>query len=124
MNKLNHIDKYIASFPSDTREIMERIRVTIKKAAPEAEEVISYQIPAYKYYGMLVYFAAYKKHIGFYPTGSGIEAFKKELVGYKWSKGAVQFQLNEPIPYSLITKIVKFRVRQNLEKLKIKSAGK
>lgn len=110
-----NIDEYIAMFPSDIQEILNELRATIKKAAPEAEEVISYQMPAFKYYGMLVYFAAFKNHIGFYPMASGIETFKKELSVYKGAKGSVQFPLDEPMPLGLITKIVKFRIRENLE---------
>lgn len=110
-----NIDEYIAMFPSDIQEILNELRATIKKAAPEAEEVISYQMSAFKYYGMLVYFAAFKNHIGFYPMASGIETFKKELSVYKGAKGSVQFPLDEPMPLGLITKIVKFRIRENLE---------
>jgi uncharacterized protein YdhG (YjbR/CyaY superfamily) len=120
MNKLNEIDIYIAGFPVETQEILERLRETIKKAAPDAEEVISYKMPAYKLNGILLYFAAHKNHIGFYPTGKGIEAFKNELTNYKWSKGTIQFPLNKPIPFGLITKIVKFRVKENLQKVKKK----
>lgn len=120
MNKSNEIDLYIAGFPVETQVILENIRETIKKAAPDAEEVISYKMPAYKLKGILVYFAAYKNHIGFYPTGRGIEAFKNELTKYKWSKGTIQFPLNKPIPFGLITKIVKFRVKENLQKVKKK----
>lgn len=120
MNKPNDINKYIAGFPAETQAILEIIRETIKKAAPDAEEVISYKMPAYKLNGILVYFAAYKNHIGFYPTGKGIEAFKNELTNYKWSKGTIQFPLNKPIPFGLITKIVKFRVKENLQKVKKK----
>jgi uncharacterized protein YdhG (YjbR/CyaY superfamily) len=123
MNKeiQNDIDKYIADFPYDMQVILEQVRSAIRKAAPLAEEVISYQMPAYKQQGMLVYFAGCKNHIGFYPTASGIAAFKKELSAYKGSKGAVQFPLNKPIPLGLITKIVKFRVKENLEIAKYKS---
>jgi len=96
------------------------LRATIKKAAPKAEEVISYGMPAYKQNGMLVYFAAYAKHIGFYPSSSGISAFKKEISVFKWSKGAVQFPLDKALPSSLITKIVKFRVKFNQEKEMLK----
>jgi uncharacterized protein YdhG (YjbR/CyaY superfamily) len=97
---------------------LQGLRNTIKKAAPKAEEVISYNMPAYKLNGALVYFAAYKGHIGFYPTGSGIEAFTKELSAYEGSKGTVRFPLDQPLPMSLITQIVKYRVQKNLEKLK------
>lgn len=110
------VDEYIKTFPPDIQEILEKIRPAIHQAAPEAVEVISYQMPAFKHNGILVYFAAHKNHIGFYPTASGIEAFKKELSGYKSSKSAVQFPLDKPIPFDLIEKIVKFRVKERLAK--------
>ncbi len=116
--KPGSVDAYIASFPPATRELLEQVRATIQKAAPKAEEVISYQMPAYKYNGMLVYFAGYKQHIGFYPTASGIAAFKKELSGYKGARGSVQFPLDKPMPLALIAKMVKFRVKENLGKEK------
>ena len=113
------IDEYIKTFPEDVQGILEKMRQTIKKAAPEAVEAISYQIPTFKLNGKnLVHFAAYKNHIGFYPTPSGIEAFKKDLSPYKGAKGSVQFPIKEPIPYDLMKKIVIFRVKENLEKLK------
>jgi uncharacterized protein YdhG (YjbR/CyaY superfamily) len=114
--KPNNVNEYIEGFPKATQTLLKQLRATIKKAAPDAEELISYQMPAYKNNGPLVYFAAYKNHIGFYPTGQGISAFKKELSVYKGSKGAVQFPLDEKLPLDLITKIVKYRVKQNLEK--------
>ncbi len=98
--------------------LLEEMRETIRQAAPRAEEVISYNIPAFKQNGILVYYAAHKQHIGFYPTSSGIRNFEKELVGYTTSKGAVQFPFNKPIPKTLVKKIVKFRVKENLEKSK------
>ena len=110
----NDIDKYINSFPQEIQTLLEDIRSTIKAAAPEAEEVISYAMPAYKYYGMLVFFAAFKNHIGFYATPTGHEAFKKELSVYKEGKGSVQFLFDKPLPLKLITKIVEFRVKENL----------
>ncbi|MBK9722996.1 MAG: DUF1801 domain-containing protein [Saprospiraceae bacterium] len=116
----NTVDEYIACFPEDVQVILNELRQTVKKAAPDAEEVISYQMPAYKFHGALIYYAAYKNHIGLYPTGSGIATFKKELSIYKGAKGSVQFPLNQPIPFSLISKIVKFRVKENLEKAKLK----
>lgn len=116
MNQSNDVDQYIAGFQEQTRIMLQQIREIIRKAAPEAEEVISYQMPAYRMKRILVYFAAFKKHIGFYPTSSGIEAFKSEFAGYKWSKGAVQFPLDQPLPAELITKIVKFRVEENSKK--------
>jgi Uncharacterized conserved protein len=110
------IDEYIQQFPSDIQEILKMLRKVIKEAAPDAQEKISYQMPAFEMHGILVYFAACKKHIGFYPTASGIEAFKQELAEYKSSKGAVQFPIKKPIPYGLISKIVEFRVAENMRK--------
>lgn len=92
--------------------------MTIHEAAPEAKEAISYQIPAFQLNGNLVYFAAYKNHIGFYPTSSGIDAFKDELSPYKSAKGSVQFPIDRPVPYSLVKKIVLFRVQENLKKMR------
>jgi len=119
MNKNNvaqNVDAYIKQFPATVQTSLQQLRKTIKAAAPKAEEVISYAMPAYKYNGMLVYFAGYKNHIGFYGTPSGHEAFEKELSVYKSGKGSVQFPVDEPLPLSLITKIVKFRVKKNEEK--------
>ena len=110
------IDAYIAGFPEDVQQILEKIRTTIQKAAPNAEETINYGIPTFTLKGNLVHFAGFKKHIGFYPTPTGIEKFKKELSVYEGAKGSVQFPLNKPIPYGLISKIVKFRVKENLER--------
>jgi uncharacterized protein YdhG (YjbR/CyaY superfamily) len=107
------IDEYIAQFPLDVQLIMTEIRRVIHEAAPKAVEKISYQMPGFYQNGMLVWFGGHQKHIGFYPTGEGIEAFKRELSGYKTSKGAVQFPLDQPIPYELIRKIVKYRVEKN-----------
>lgn len=120
--EFKNVDSYISTFPVDTRIQLEELRATIQKAAPEAEEVISYHMPAYKLNGMLLYFAAYTAHIGFYPTPSGIAAFKKELAVYKSAKGSVQFPLNKTLPLALITRIVKFRVKEN--ELKEKSKKK
>src|ERR1700741_4319440 len=116
------VDEYIAGFPPGTKKLLEQLRSVIKKAAPWAEEVISYKMPAYKYYGLLVYFAGYEKHIGFYPMPVAIRAFKKELAVYKSSKGAVQFPLDKKIPVTLISKIVKFRMKENKDKLGIKKS--
>jgi len=111
------IDEYIETFQNDVQSILEKMRQTIKKAAPEAVEAISYQMPTFKLNGKnLVHFAAFKNHIGFYPIPSGIEAFKKELSLYKQGKGSVQFPIDKPIPYDLVEKIVKYRVKENLEK--------
>lgn len=114
------VNAYIATFPKATRELLREMRAIIMNAAPEAEETISYRMPAYKYQGILVYFAAYKGHIGFYPTASGIHQFQKEIAAYKSSKGAVQFPLDQPLPKGLITKMVKFKVKENQEKAKAK----
>lgn len=122
--KWNSIDDYISNFPNNIQSILEKIRAVIKKNAPGAIEVISYQMPAFKLEGNLVYFAAHKAHIGFYPTSSGIEMFKKELAGYTTSKGAVQFPLDKPVPYELLEKIVQFRVKENLERAAVKRKKK
>ncbi len=116
IRSLNTIDAYIASFPRDVQVVLQKIRGIIKKAAPEAEEAIKYQIPTFVLNGNLVHFAAFPQHIGFYPTPSGIERFKDALSGYSSGKGSVQFPLDSPIPYGLITKIVKFRVSENRER--------
>src|SRR5687768_2383582 len=110
------IDEYISGFPKDIQKVLKEIRETIRSAAPDAEETISYAIPTFKLNGNLVHFAAFKNHIGFYPAPSGIEAFKKELSGYEGAKGSVQFPLDAPMPFALITRIVKFRVKENMEK--------
>jgi uncharacterized protein YdhG (YjbR/CyaY superfamily) len=110
------IDEYLASFPKDVQGILQGLRQVIRESAPEAKEAISYQMPTYKLNGNLVYFAAFKNHIGFYPGASAIEAFKEKLAKYKTSKGTIQFPINEPIPFELVKEIVKFRVKENLEK--------
>jgi len=115
------IDGYISDLPKDIQIILQKIRAVIRKAAPEAEETINYGIPTFKLEGNLVHFAAYKNHIGFYPAPSGIRAFQKELSIYKGSKGAVQFPLNKQLPANLISRIVKFRVKENIEKAGIKA---
>lgn len=115
---MNDIDIYISGFPVNVQEMLQLIRETIKKSAPEAEEIISYTMPSYRLNGLLVHFAGYKGHIGFYPAASGIEAFKKELSVYKGAKGSVQFPLDKPLPLDLISQIVKFRVIENLGKAK------
>ena len=124
LNTPKDVDSYIAGFPPSTQKLLKQLRACIKKAAPKAEELISYQMPAYKYHGVLVYFGGYNNHIGFYPTASGIENFKKELVGFKSSKGAVQFSLDQPLPIPLITAIVKFRAQMNAEKEILKAKKK
>jgi len=110
------VDRYIAAFPDQTRILLEELRSFIRNAAPEALETISYQMPAYKLGGVLVYFAGYKGHIGLYPGASGIRHFRDELSGYKTSKGTVQFPLDHPIPKDLVTRIVKFKVAENMAK--------
>jgi uncharacterized protein YdhG (YjbR/CyaY superfamily) len=112
------IDEYIATFPKNVQGILEEMRDAIRESAPQAEEVISYQIPAFKLNGNLVYFAAFKNHIGFYPTSSGVEKFKKELSGFEVSKGTIRFPINKPIPFDLVKKIVRYRVKENLGKKK------
>lgn len=114
------VDAYIASFPEPTQVLLKQMSATIKKAAPDAEEVISYGMPAYKWNGMLVYFAGYAKHIGFYPTGSGIAQFQERFSAYKSSKGAVQFPLNKALPLDLVAEIVTFRGVENLHKAEMK----
>ena len=116
VNKPNNIDEYISNFPNDIQQILLQIRTTIKNAAPESQEVISYCMPAFKQNGILVYFAAFKNHIGFYPTVSGIRAFQDQFQGFKFSKGSIQFPINKPIPFDLITEIVKFRLNEILMK--------
>ena len=107
------IDDYIKTFPTDVQSILEKMRQTIRKAAPEAIEAVSYQMPTFKLNGKnLVHFAAFKSHIGFYPIPSGIEAFRRELSQYKQGKGSVQFPVDKPIPYDLVEKIVRFRVKE------------
>jgi uncharacterized protein YdhG (YjbR/CyaY superfamily) len=110
------IDEYIATFPKNVQIILEEMRQAIKNAAPDAEEAISYQMPTFKLKGNLVYFGAFKNHIGFYPTSSSIEAFKEELSGYEVTKGTVRFPLNEPIPFDLVKKMVRYRVKENLDR--------
>jgi uncharacterized protein YdhG (YjbR/CyaY superfamily) len=118
------INGYIDAQPVHVQPLLQQMRDIIRKAAPKAEEVISYGMPAFKGFRVLVYFAAAKEHMGFYPTGSGIEAFKNEFGNYKWSKGAVQFPLNEPLPVKLISKIVKFRLAEDKELEAQKTAAK
>ncbi len=115
------VDSYIAIFPQEVQLKLQQLRKSIMEAAPQAEEVISYKMPAYKYKGMLVYFAGYKKHIGFYPTASGIANFIDEFATYKTSKGAVQFPVDKPLPIALIKRIVKYRIKENTDKATAKS---
>lgn len=113
MNKPKDIDDYISLFPGETQAVLQELRAAIMAAAPGAEAVISYAMPGFKLGGMLVWFAAYKAHIGFYPVGSGTEEFREAQSGYKVSRGTVQFPLDRPLPLGLITGIAKFRVEQN-----------
>jgi len=115
------IDAYIASFSEETQALLEAMRATIRAAAPEAEEKISYQMPTFFLKGNLVHFAAAKHHIGFYPASSGIAAFKEELSIYKGAKGSVQFPLDQPMPLDLVGRIVRFRVAENLAAAEVKS---
>jgi uncharacterized protein YdhG (YjbR/CyaY superfamily) len=112
------VDEYIAGFPQDVQELLEKIRMTIREAAPGAEETIKYRMPTFTLKGNLVHFAAYKKHIGFYPAPTGIEKFRKELSAYEGAKGTIRFPLDQPIPFDLIDQIVKFRAQENLERAK------
>ncbi len=116
------VDEYIIGFPSDVQKVLKKIRATIRKAAPKAVESISYQIPAYKLNGkVLIYFAGFAKHVSVYPASRDAKEFKKELAEYKGGKGTIQFPLDKPIPYDLITRIVKFRVARNLDAAKQKT---
>jgi uncharacterized protein YdhG (YjbR/CyaY superfamily) len=114
--KCENVDEYIAEFPADVQKILTKIRSTIRKSAPKAGEKIAYGIPTFTLNGNLVHFAAFKNHIGFYPDPSGIDAFARELSPYESAKGSVQFPLDQPIPYDLISRIVRFRVQENLGK--------
>jgi len=122
MNKPTDIDAYISGYPEAIRKLLQEIRDTIKKAAPQAEEVISYGMPAFRQNGMLVWYAAFKNHIGFYPIPSGIEAFKDELSAFRGTKGSVHFPFDKPLPVDLISRIVSFRLTENMikESAKIK----
>ncbi|MEO9022157.1 MAG: DUF1801 domain-containing protein [Ginsengibacter sp.] len=115
--KCNSIDEYISFSPKNIQQMLEAIRVTIRKAAPNAEETISYGMPTFKLNGNLVHFAAFKNHIGFYPTPTGIEEFEKELSVYQMGKGSVQFPFDKPMPLDLISKIVKYRIKKNIQKI-------
>jgi uncharacterized protein YdhG (YjbR/CyaY superfamily) len=115
-NKSGSIDAYIAGYPKNVQVILQKLRATIKKAAPKAEEAISYGIPTFKLNGNLVHFGGFKKHVGFFPASSGVRFFKKELSAYKTSKGTIQFPLDQPLPLGLVAKITKFRIRENMKK--------
>ena len=116
MNKPQSTDEYIAAFPAEIQTLLNQMRIAIRQAAPDAEEVISYGMPAIKQKRILVYYAAFSKHIGFYPTSSGIEAFHKELSEYVGGKGSVQFPFDQTLPLDLVKRIVVFRLKENLEK--------
>ncbi|ULO08338.1 DUF1801 domain-containing protein [Paenibacillus sp. 19GGS1-52] len=118
------IDEYISQFAPEVQDKLKMIRTVIKEAAPEAEEKISYQMPTFALHGNLVHFAVFKKHIGFYPAPRGIEAFQEELSVYKGAKGSVQFPLDQPLPFELISRIVQFRVAENIKKAEAKSKKK
>ena len=113
MKKLRTVDEYVAALPKEARESLESLRNTIRQAAPQAEEVIHYNMPAFRWNGMLVWYAAFKEHIGFYPRVSAIAAFNDKLAGYKTSKGAIQFPIEKPIPAGLVKRIVEFRLEEN-----------
>jgi len=122
--KATTIDEYISNFPKDVQEILEQLRTTIQEVAPDAKEAISYAIPTFKLNGNLVHFAAFKNHIGFYPTPIGVEEFKEELSAYKEGKGSVQFPINKPMPLDLIARMVKFNIARNLSKVMKKTQAK
>ncbi|HEX8730709.1 MAG TPA: DUF1801 domain-containing protein [Ktedonobacterales bacterium] len=118
------VDEYIAAFPEDIRALLEAMRATIRAAAPDASERISYQIPTFTLHGNLVHYAAFKRHIGFYPTSSGITAFQDELAGYKQSRGAVQFPLDQPLPLELVARITRYRADENRARAAAKTHAK
>ena len=111
--KFKTVDEYLSAFPKPAKTLLQEMRAAIRKSAPGAEEVISYNIPAFKQQRILVWYAAHKEHIGFYPGSAGIEAFKKQVSAYKWAKGSVQFPIDQPLPLDLVSKMVKFRVKEN-----------
>jgi uncharacterized protein YdhG (YjbR/CyaY superfamily) len=118
--KAGTIDDYIRNYPSDVQQILHQMRLTVRKAAPKAEETISYSMPAFKQSGIIVWFAAFKNHIGFYPRASGIAHFKKELSRFKGAKGSVQFPIDKPLPLDLVARIVRFRVAEKMKSQKTK----
>jgi uncharacterized protein YdhG (YjbR/CyaY superfamily) len=124
MQSYDTIDEYIAGYPEDTQETLQQLRAVIQSVAPEATEAISYGMPTFKLHGNLVHFAAFKDHIGFFPTSSGVERFESELTAYSTSKGTIRFPLGKPIPEELIRKITAFRVKENLERAAAKARGK
>ena len=118
MKKYKDIDEYISNYPVDVQKTLQKLRKTIQESAPQATEAISYGIPTFRLKGNLVHFAAYDKHIGFYPASSGVEAFKDRLTGYETSKGTIRFPINEDLPWNIIKQIVKFRVSENINRSK------
>lgn len=124
IRKTRTVDEYIGAITGPARRPIIELRATVRKLAPQAEEVISYNMPAFRMHGMLVWYAACKNHIGFYPTPSAIVAFKKQLSSYECSKGAIQFSLDRPLPVALIEDIVRFRIEENVRKEKIKRSQK
>jgi len=124
LKRYSSVEEYLAGQPVEIREKLEDLRQIIKRAAPQAIERISYNMPAYDVNGILVYFAGYKRHIGLYPTASGTKAFQKEIAVYENSKGAIRLPLDKPLPRTLITNIVKYRLKENLEKASLKKAAK
>lgn len=118
------IDEYISEFPAEVQQILQKVRLTIHEAAPQAQEAISYQMPTFKLHGNLVHFAAYAHHVGFYPASSGIERFARELSRFKTSRGTIQFPLDSPIPNELIARITRFRVEENLARAESKKKKK
>ncbi|MCW4024743.1 MAG: DUF1801 domain-containing protein [Candidatus Bathyarchaeota archaeon] len=125
MNKaVTTIDEYIASFPENIQDKLQQLRQAINEAAPDAQETISYQMPAFKQDGLLVWFAAFKGHIGFYPKASAIEAFKDKLAGFKTSKGTIKFDMYEPLPLDLVKEIVRFRLEENKTKSSFRNTKK
>ena len=124
LHKIENVDDYIADLPLSTQKLLKQLRSVIRKSAPDAEEVLSYHMPAYKFHGMLAYFRAHTHHVGFYPLPSAILQFKKELSPYKTAKGSVQFLLDQPLPIELIGKIILFRAKENLVKGEMKRKKK
>ncbi len=112
-SQFKNTDQYISMFPKNVQDVLRKLRLAIRESAPQAEETISYRMPAFKQNGILVWFGVFKDHIGFFPKASGVEAFKDRLAGYRISKGTIRFPLNEPIPLDLVKEIVKYRVKEN-----------
>lgn len=111
--KFHTVEEYLSALPKPARDSAERLRKIIRRTAPRAEEVISYNLPAFRWHGMLAWYGVFKVHLGLYPKASAIAAFRRELAGYKTSKGAIQFPLGKPIPETLVARIIKFRIKEN-----------